>query len=68
VARDQWQRRLDRPVAVRRVDVGVAEAAGVDPDEHLAVARLGPGDVLDAQRLGEVMNDGGFRGGLPLDR
>jgi hypothetical protein len=46
----------------------VADAAGVDPDEHLAVARLGHGDVLDAQRLGEVMNDGGFDAGLPFDR
>jgi hypothetical protein len=34
----------------------------LDPDEHLAVARLGPGDVLDAQRPGEVMNDGGLHG------
>jgi len=66
VARDQWQRRLDRPVAVRCVDVGVAEAAGLDPDEHLAVARLGPGDVLDAERLGEVMNHGSFHGGSSL--
>jgi hypothetical protein len=27
--------------AVRGVDVGVAEAAGLDPDEQLTVARLG---------------------------
>jgi hypothetical protein len=46
VARDQRQGGLDRPVAVRGVDVGVAEAAGLDPDEHLAIARLGPGDVV----------------------
>jgi hypothetical protein len=38
----------------------VAETAGLDPDEDLAVTRLGSGDVLDAQRLGEVMNDGSF--------
>jgi hypothetical protein len=68
VAGDQRQRGLDRPVAVRRVNVGVAQATRLDPDEHLAVTRLGLGDVLDPQRLGEVMNDGGFHGGLPFDR
>jgi hypothetical protein len=66
VARNQRQRRLDRLVAVRRVDVGVAQTAGLDPDEHLAVTRLGPGDIVDGERLGEVINDGGFHGGLPF--
>jgi hypothetical protein len=51
---------------VRGVDVGMAEAAGFDPDEHLAVARLGPGDVLHAQRLGEVMNNCGLHGAVRL--
>jgi hypothetical protein len=37
-----------------------AAATGLDPDEHLTGARLRHGDVLDAQRLGEVMNDGGL--------
>jgi hypothetical protein len=52
---------------VRGVDVGVAEPAGLDSNEDLAVARLRPGDVLDAQRLGEVMNDCGLHGYFPLD-
>jgi hypothetical protein len=60
LARDQRQGGLDPPVAVRGVDVGVAEAARLDPDEHLAVARLGHDDVVNSQRLGEVMNDGGL--------
>jgi hypothetical protein len=66
VARDQRQRGLDRPVAVRGMDVGVAEAAGLDPDEHLAVARLRLGDVLDGQRLGEIVDDGGLHGAFLL--
>jgi hypothetical protein len=66
VTRDQRQFRLDRPVAVRGVDVCVAEATGLDPDEHLTVARLRHGDVLDAQRLGEVIDDGGLHGVFSL--
>ena len=60
VTRNQRQRRLDRPIAVRGVNVRVAEPAGLDSNEDLAVTRLRPGDVLDAQRLGEVTNDGGL--------
>jgi hypothetical protein len=40
----------------------VAETARFDPDKHLTVARVGSGDVLDAQRLGEIMNDGSLHG------
>ena len=31
------------------LDVGAADAAGVDPDQHLARADLGDGDLLDPQ-------------------
>ena len=44
------RRRLDRPVAVRRVDVGVAETRRLDPHPHLAGGELGRRDLLDAQR------------------
>ena len=41
------------------VEVGVADAAGGEPDEHLA--RAGPVelDVLDDERLGELLEHGG---------
>ena len=57
VAGHEGRRRLDRPVAVRRVDVGVAEAGRLDPDEDLALAGNRRLDLLEPQRLGERVHD-----------
>ena len=49
-------RRVARRVgARRRVEVGVADAAGDEPDEHLARLRLGEGDLLDDERRPELL-------------
>lgn len=39
VPRDEWQPRLHRPVAVGRVQVCVADAAGLHLEQHFARAR-----------------------------
>jgi hypothetical protein len=51
VAGYERRRGLDRPVAARGVDVGVAQTAHLDLDSHLPGLELGHGDLLDAQRL-----------------
>ena len=56
VARDEGRRGLDRPVAVRGVQVGVAHARGHDLDQDLARARLGHRHRLDRQRLLELVH------------
>jgi hypothetical protein len=43
----------------RRVEIGVADAAGDDPDERLARLRLRELDVLDDERLPELLEDCG---------
>ena len=55
---DEGRCRLDRPVALRGVDVRVAEPAGLDADEHLARPRLGGRDVLDLEGGVEISDDG----------
>src|SRR4051794_12191389 len=58
VAEDR--RRIARRVGARRgVHVGVADAAGLQPDEHLAGLRLGEIDLLDHERRAELLQDGG---------
>ena len=57
VAGDEGRRRLDRPVAVRRMDVGVAETRRLDPDEDVARAGNRRLDLLEPQRLGERVHD-----------
>ena len=52
--------RLDRPLAAGGVDVGVAEAAGLDADEHLLGPGLGDRHVLDLERPVEAVDDGGL--------
>ena len=47
VSRDERRGRLDRPIALRGVDVGVAEPAGLHPDQDLAGCRRGAGTILD---------------------
>ena len=43
----------------RRVEVGVADAAGDEPHERLAGLRLGQLDVLDDERLPELLEHRG---------
>ena len=43
VAGDERRRRLDRPVAMRGVDIGVAQATRLDPHSHLPVFQTGRG-------------------------
>jgi hypothetical protein len=52
-------RRVARRIgARRRVEVGVADAAGDEPDEHLARARLGQVELLHLERLAEPLQHG----------
>ena len=62
VAGDERRRRLDRPLAAGGVDVGVAEPAGLDADEHLLRSRDRDREVLDLERTVEATDDGGFHG------
>ena len=41
------------------VEVGVADAAGDEPDQHLAGPRLGELDLLDGERLAELLEHRG---------
>ena len=41
------------------VEVGVADAAGDEADEHLAGLRLGEVELLDDEGLAELLEDGG---------
>ena len=53
-------RRVPGRVGARgRVEVGVADAAGGEPDEHLAGLRLREVDLLDDERLPELLEHGG---------
>jgi hypothetical protein len=54
---DERQCGLDRPVAASGVDVGVTQAAGLDPHEHLTVPRLGHGPLNDLQWTVEARHD-----------
>src|SRR5512132_1073805 len=51
------RRRLDRPVAVRGVDVGVAQARRLYPHAHLPRLQRRRRDLLDRQRAVEVVDD-----------
>ena len=57
---------FDRPVAVCRVDVGVAQPRRFDSDEHLAVPRTGDLHVLNAKGLAELVDDCCFHGAPPV--
>ena len=53
-------RRVAGRVGARgRVEVGVADAAGDEPDEHLARPRLGQLELLNRERRAELLQDGG---------
>src|SRR3954454_9752582 len=60
VAGDEGRRRLDRPLATSRVDVGVTETRSLDTDENLLGTGLRHRHVLDDQRLVEGMNNCGL--------
>jgi hypothetical protein len=47
---ERWLR-FDRPIAMRGVQIGVADAAGGDLDQHLARAGHRHGNQFDRQRL-----------------
>ena len=57
VSGHEWRRRLDRPVAVRRVDVGVTKTGRLDPNPDLTRLERESSDLLDRERLVEVAND-----------
>src|SRR6478735_860223 len=65
VARDERQRGLDRPVAVCGVDVGVAQAGGLDPDQNLTCLRNRFVELPDGQALGEVGDHSCLHGRSP---
>lgn len=54
VPRDERDRRGDRPVAVGGMDVGMAQAGCLHPDDDLAGSGHGYRPVLDDQRLAEA--------------
>ena len=56
----EHRRRVAGRVGARRgVHVGVADAARLQADEHLAGLRLGEIDLLDHERRAELLQDGG---------
>ncbi|GAA3525874.1 hypothetical protein GCM10022263_13280 [Nocardioides daeguensis] len=65
VAGDEGRSRLDGPVAVGGVDVGVAQAARLHPYDDLPGARLGQGALLDDERGVEAGHDCCFHGCSP---
>ena len=62
VARDEWRLGLDRPIAVRRVQVRVADAARRDLDKDLAGLWARHRYLLNNQRLIELTDDCRFHG------
>ena len=62
VTGDEGQARLDGPVAIFGVNIGMTHAARHDLDQDLAGFRDGDRDVFDLERLPEVMDDGGLHG------
>ena len=54
---DEGRARLDRPLAAGGMDVGMAEAAGLDLDQHLLGPRLGDRNLVDAEWALEVVNN-----------
>jgi hypothetical protein len=60
VSRHERRGRLHRPVAVGRVDVGVAESRRLDVDDDLTGTRGGDRPLLDLQRAAEFVHDGCF--------
>ncbi len=65
---DERRSRLDRPVAVGGMDVGVAEPGRLEPDDDLSGAGGGDGPVFDAQRRTELVDDSCFHDLDPPNR
>ncbi len=59
---DERQGRLDRPISLGRMQVGVADAGGGDLHQDLAGAGHRHLDFLEAQRLAEGVYHCGFHG------
>jgi hypothetical protein len=60
MSRDERQCGFDGPIAVGRVQIGMADARRLDVDENVTGAGLWNGDFLDAKRLAECMDYRGF--------
>lgn len=58
VAGDERQLGFHGPVTVSGVDVGVAQARSLYPDDDLTVTRLGLGNLLDVQGFRKIVSDG----------
>lgn len=59
------QRLLDdfrqlRPIAIGHMQIGMAYAAGLNPDQEFVRFQLGPIDIFDRKWLLEIMQDGCF--------
>ncbi|KAG1321179.1 hypothetical protein G6F63_013907 [Rhizopus arrhizus] len=66
VAGDEWRVRFHRPVALGGVQVGVAYATGLDPDQYLARPRARYRDFLDHQWFAELTHDSGLHGWIDV--
>ena len=62
VAGDEWRLRLDGPITMRGMQIGVAHAGGLQLDQYLAGSGAGQFDLADAQRGAELSDDGGLHG------
>ena len=60
MARNEGQGRLDGPVSVGCMQIGMTDARRLDIDQNLARPDFGNRDFLDTQRRTELMNDGGL--------
>lgn len=60
MAGDERERGLDRPVAIGRMQVGMANAGSHDPHENLAGRDFRHIDFLNDQGLAEGMDNGRF--------
>jgi hypothetical protein len=56
MARNEWERRLYRPVAVRGMEVCVADAAGLGFDQYLTCPRRRDVQFTKRQRLSKLLD------------
>jgi hypothetical protein len=66
VARDEWRFRLDRPITVGRVQVGVTDTGRHELDENATWKNFGHRDFLNPQRFLECVNYRSLHGGHVL--